>query len=80
MFEAAVKKIIHTTRQKGLSIGIHFSLEPERQIKWVKEVPNIIVHSFDIPLFTQRLIHDMQIIRKGVGDVVSENQSGNLTI
>ncbi|MCW3118081.1 MAG: HpcH/HpaI aldolase, partial [Chitinophagaceae bacterium] len=37
VFETAVKKIIQATRQKGLSIGIHFSLEPERQIKWVKE-------------------------------------------
>src|SRR5690606_32797587 len=33
-FEAAVKKIIRTSRDKGLSVGIHFSLEPERQIKW----------------------------------------------
>jgi 2-keto-3-deoxy-L-rhamnonate aldolase RhmA len=80
VFEAAVKKIIKTTRQKGLSIGIHFSLEPERQIKWVKEGVNIIVHSFDIALFTQKLIHDMQIIRKGVGDSFSDNQSGNMTI
>lgn len=57
VFEEAVKKIIHATRAKGLSIGIHFSLEPERQIKWVKEGANIIVHSFDIALFTQRLMH-----------------------
>lgn len=68
VFENAVQKIIRTTRDKGLSIGIHFSLEPERQIKWVKEGANIVVHSFDIALFTQRLVHDMQVIRNGVGD------------
>ena len=68
VFEEAVKKIIHTTRSKGLHIGIHFSLEPERQIKWVKEGANMVVHSFDIALFVQRLKHDMQIIKTGVGD------------
>ena len=80
VFEAAVKKIIWATRKKGLSIGIHFSLEPERQIKWVKEGANIIIHSFDIALFTQRLIHDMQIIRRGAGDILPDDETGNLTI
>lgn len=79
-FEAAVKKIIQTARRKGLAVGIHFSFEPERQIKWVKEGANIIVHSFDIALFTQRLIHDMKIIKEGVGDQVSGNQSGDMII
>jgi len=80
VFEAAVRQIIQTTRSKGLSIGIHFSLEPERQIKWVKEGANIIVHSFDIALFTQRLIHDIQVIKKGVGDETTVNISGNIII
>lgn len=80
VFEEAVKKIIRTSRRKGLAIGIHFSLEPERQIKWIKEGANIIVHSFDIALFTQRLIHDMKIIKKGVGDDVSAGQSGDMII
>jgi 4-hydroxy-2-oxoheptanedioate aldolase len=80
VFEEAVKTIIHTTRKKGLHIGIHFSLEPERQIKWVKEGANIIVHSFDIALFIQRLKHDMQIIKTAVGDVVSSNDGTKLIV
>ena len=80
VFETAVKKIINTARGKGLAVGIHFSLEPERQIKWVKEGVNIIIHSFDIALFTQRLIHDMNIIKKGVGDGVSGGQSEDMII
>jgi 2-keto-3-deoxy-L-rhamnonate aldolase RhmA len=80
VFEAAVKKIIQTARSKGLAVGIHFSFEPERQIKWVKEGANIVVHSFDIALFTQRLIHDMKIIKTGVGDPISDSQSGNMVI
>ncbi|MDB5243007.1 MAG: HpcH/HpaI aldolase [Spirosoma sp.] len=67
-FEAAVRTIIHTTRAKGLSIGIHFSLEPERQIQWMKEGVNIVVHSFDVALFSQRLRHDLRIIKDAIGD------------
>ncbi|HET7179336.1 MAG TPA: aldolase/citrate lyase family protein [Chryseosolibacter sp.] len=79
-FEAAVKKIIEVARGKGLAVGIHFSLEPERQIRWAKEGANIIVHSFDIALFTQRLIRDIAIIKEGVGDRVSGNQSGDMIV
>jgi 2-keto-3-deoxy-L-rhamnonate aldolase RhmA len=68
VFEQAVKTIIRTTRAKGLHIGIHFSLEPERQVKWVKEGANIVVHSFDIALFAQRLKHDMEVIKRASGD------------
>ena len=74
-FEAAVTTIIKKTRAVGLSIGIHFSLEPERQIKWIKEGVNIIVHSFDIALFSQRLKYDMEIIKKGAGDSIIEDKS-----
>ncbi|HLK30122.1 MAG TPA: aldolase/citrate lyase family protein [Puia sp.] len=79
-FERAVKTIIHTTRKKGLHIGIHFSLEPERQIKWVKEGANIIVHSFDIALFLQRLKHDMHVIKTAVGDDVSSGDGAKLIV
>ncbi len=72
-FEKAVQYIIHTTRSKGLSIGIHFSLEPERQIQWIKEGVNIIVHSFDVALFVQKLRSDFQIIKTYTG----ESQSGS---
>lgn len=68
-FEAAVRTIIRKTRAKGRHIGIHFSLEPERQVKWMKEGANIIVHSFDIALFLQRLRHDMHIIKTAAGDI-----------
>lgn len=69
VFEEAVKTIIHKTRAHGLAIGIHFSLEPERQIQWMKEGANIVVHSFDVALFSQRLKHDFEIIKAAAGDV-----------
>ncbi|WP_461091632.1 HpcH/HpaI aldolase family protein [Spirosoma gilvum] len=79
-FEAAVRTIIHKTRQKGLAIGIHFSLEPERQIRWMAEGANIVVHSFDIALFSQRLRHDLAIIKEAVGDGKEPSQPDSLTI
>ncbi|MBN8826677.1 MULTISPECIES: aldolase/citrate lyase family protein [unclassified Spirosoma] len=79
-FEAAVRTIIHKTRQKGLSIGIHFSLEPERQIQWMAEGANIVVHSFDIALFSQRLRHDMAVIKEAAGDLAGGTVSDSLHI
>jgi 2-keto-3-deoxy-L-rhamnonate aldolase RhmA len=70
-FEKAVSYIIRTARAKGVSIGIHFSLEPERQIHWMKEGANIVVHSFDIALFTQRLNEDLDKIKLAAGDHIS---------
>lgn len=72
-FEKAVKHIIHTTRNKGLSIAIHFSLEPQRQAKWVKEGVNIVVHSTDIALFSQKLNADINAIKKAIGDTTNDD-------
>ncbi|MEZ4902548.1 MAG: aldolase/citrate lyase family protein [Spirosomataceae bacterium] len=79
-FEEAVRTIIHRTRAKGLSIGIHFSLEPERQVKWMKEGINIVVHSFDVALFSQRLQHDIHLIKQAVGDVLDNKPSTSIVI
>ncbi len=67
-FEAVVRSIIHKVRAHGLHIGIHFSLEPERQVKWVQEGANMVVHSFDIALFRKQLVSDLNVIREGTGD------------
>lgn len=79
-FEAAVRTIIHKTRAKGLSIGIHFSLEPERQVQWIKEGANIVVHSFDIALFSQRLKHDINLIKTAVGDQQLTVDDGHMVV
>jgi 2-keto-3-deoxy-L-rhamnonate aldolase RhmA len=79
-FEAAVRQIIQITRSKGKHIGIHFSLEPERQIKWIQEGVNMVVHSFDIALFKQKLIADIVCIQSAVGDVVASSAEAELVI
>lgn len=73
-FIKAVRYIIQTTRKRGFAIGIHFSLEPQRQVFWAKEGANIILHSFDIALFSQRLNEDLHIIRNELGDASAINE------
>lgn len=67
-FEDAVRHVITTAREKGLSVGIHFSREAELQIQWAKAGANIIMHSSDIALFQQRLREDVTAIRYALGD------------
>lgn len=67
-FEQAVATIIQKSRQHGLAVGIHFSLEPERQVKWMQAGANLIIHSSDIALFSQRLQHDIRLIRQATGE------------
>ena len=78
VFEEAVKTMIRTTSAIELHIGVRFSLEPERQIKSMKEGANIVVHSFDIPLFLHRLKHDMHIIKTAVGDTAGTSDEVKL--
>jgi len=75
-----VKEIIHKTRKKGLAAGIHFSGNPERQIKWMKEGLNIVLHSSDMFLFSQKLKEDMNKIKDAAGDSMSKSGNNNLAI
>ncbi|TQO36807.1 4-hydroxy-2-oxoheptanedioate aldolase [Arenibacter algicola] len=67
-FEKTVKEIIQKARAKGLAAGIHFPAHPEYQIKWVKKGANIVLHSSDMRLFSQKLSEDLSNIKKAVGD------------
>jgi len=70
-FEKMVSLIIKKCRAKNIAVGIHFSESPERQVKWLKEGANIIIHSSDIAIFSQKLASDIQLIRKSTGDEIS---------
>jgi 4-hydroxy-2-oxoheptanedioate aldolase len=73
VFEEAVKKIIRISRQNGLAVGIHFSESPERQIRWMQEGVNLIIHSSDLAMFSQRLQLDMNTIKQAVGEKSKES-------
>jgi len=66
-FESVVERIVSKVRGKGLSVGIHLSLEPELQIRWAKAGANVIMHSSDLALFRQRLNDDVSAIRRALG-------------
>ncbi len=79
-FEKTVKNIIHKARNKGVAAGIHFPAGPERQIKWVKEGANIVLHSSDMFLFGQKLKEDMGLIKNAVGEKMDHYESPDLVI
>lgn len=72
-FIATVRTIIQKAREYTLGVGIHFSLEPQRQIDWIKEGVNIIIHSSDMALFSRQLKADINTIQSAAGDQ-KENQ------
>lgn len=80
-FVATVKMIIQKARKHTLGIGIHFSLEPQRQIDWMKEGVNIIIHSSDMALFSKQLKTDINTIQTAVSDQINEaGSSESVTI
>lgn len=67
-YEKVVEEIIRRCRAKNVAVGIHFSESPDRQVKWANAGANIIIHSSDIAIFSQKLAHDMSFIRSNTGD------------
>jgi 4-hydroxy-2-oxoheptanedioate aldolase len=46
----------------------------------MKEGVNIVVHSFDVALFSQRLQHDINSIKKAAGDIPNADASASLVV
>ena len=74
VFIETVTTLIQKARAKKISVGIHFSEEPERQIYWASVGVNIIVHSSDLAMFKQRFQSDLQTIRSALADPSAMNQ------
>ncbi len=79
-FQKTVSEIISKARAKGVSAGIHFPAVPERQIKYMKDGANIIMHSNDMFLFSQKLAEDMEKIKSAAGDLTKETGEIDLVI
>ena len=79
-YEQVVRTIIHQTRKKGVAAGIHFPGNPERQIKWMKEGVNIVMHSSDMALFNQKLNEDIAKIKEAAGEHTGVNENTDVTI
>ena len=79
-YEKVVKEIIQKARNKGIAAGIHFPGIPERQIKWMKEGVNIVLHSSDMFLFSQKLEQDINKIKVAAGDSIAKSEDSGLAI
>ena len=79
-FEKVVKEIITKARSKNIAAGIHFPSNPDRQIQWMKEGANIVMHSSDMFLFSQKLNEDILKIKNAVGDHLVQNNDADLAI
>lgn len=79
-FEKTVKKVIQKARNKGLAAGIHFPAGPDRQIKWISEGANIVLHSSDMFLFGQKLREDLALIKTAAGDTIKQAKNPGLAI
>jgi len=79
-FVNTVREIIKTSKKFGLAVGIHFSEAIERQIFWINEGVNMVVHSSDFALFTQRLNSDLNLVRGASGGkITGKPKPGNTT-
>jgi len=74
-FIKTVKSIVQKARKRTLGVGIHFSFEPQRQIDWMKEGVNIIIHSSDKALFSKQLKADINEIQSAVEDQKESSRS-----
>lgn len=80
IFEEAVTRIIDECNKRNLGIGIHFSDEPEQQVKWARAGVNIILHSSDISLFGKIMNHEILTIKKELDDDFDDNEYRSTTI
>jgi len=60
-YQETISKIIRITRAAKKSIAVHWSFNKatERQLKWIDEGANMVLHSSDIKLFNNTMKKDM---------------------
>jgi 2-keto-3-deoxy-L-rhamnonate aldolase RhmA len=64
-FEEAVRMIVSHARKAGKHVGIQFWMEPQIQTRWIREGVDMVIHSNDMSLFSQKLKSDLHAIRAG---------------
>jgi 2-keto-3-deoxy-L-rhamnonate aldolase RhmA len=62
-FLEAVRTIGSSVRKRGIGFGIHYWADAARQIAWMRESANVVLHHSDISLFLQGLTRDLNEIR-----------------
>jgi 4-hydroxy-2-oxoheptanedioate aldolase len=71
LFLEKIRYIIATARKHGVGVGIHFWNDWQQEVEWGKLGANLIMHSGDITLFSQKLREDLRRFREAFGDEAS---------
>ncbi len=79
-YQKTVGDIIRRTRAHGVAAGIHFPADPARQIRYMKEGVNMVLHSSDLFLFSQKLAEDMTRIKTAAGDLSQLSFENDLVV
>ena len=79
-FMAAISKIIKTARDAGIGAGIHFSNGIEKEIIWVNEGANLVMHYTDLGLVRKALTEDFKRIREETGDTAGTDGDSSADI
>jgi len=72
--EEAISRIISKARAKNIGVGVHNLPRTEQDIKWAKKGLNLILRLADTTFFQKGLRHDLNEIRKALGDKSAEEK------
>jgi 2-keto-3-deoxy-L-rhamnonate aldolase RhmA len=65
-FQEALTQIVQITRQAGKHVGIQFWMEPSLQVEWIQKGVDLVIHSSDLSIFSQKLQNDIAYIRTNI--------------
>jgi 4-hydroxy-2-oxoheptanedioate aldolase len=81
-FEATVEEIIEKARAKNVGVGFHtvYPQGIEQEIRWIRKGMNMILHLADLIAFCSRINEDIKRIKAEVGDQISGQSHGSISI
>ncbi len=75
LFLEKIAYIIATSRSHGVGVGIHFWNDLQQELEWGRMGANLIMHSGDITLFSQKLRDDLRRFREAFRDPAPQDQT-----
>lgn len=73
VFLETVNEIIKKCKKYKISVGNHFSMDLDKQIKWAKAGMNIILWNIDILRFVQAMNKDISAVKAALGEVEQDD-------
>ena len=79
LFLEKIEFIISTSRRHGVGVGIHFWNDMRQELEWGRMGANLIMHSGDITLLSQKLREDLRQFRESLRDPAPAEQTTSET-